>query len=56
MNIYLKDSIWNCAFGYDIDAQHKTENKYFDKCEQVFTDGIKLNVFKYIGSKMKLNN
>ena len=40
VNIHIKrftmDTIWNCAFGIDIDLQKKTNNLYFDKCEAHF--------------------
>lgn len=46
---FTMDTIWNCAFGFDIDAQHKLENPYFDKCESVFEEGVKLRFLNYIG-------
>ena len=43
------DTIWNCAFGADIDIQRKKENEYFDKCEAVFNATIKLRLIHYLG-------
>nr|QEV83793.1 cytochrome P450 [Brachionus rotundiformis] len=34
---FTMDSIWNCAFGIDVDIQNKTENKYYDHCEEMFS-------------------
>jgi hypothetical protein len=38
-NSYLKrftmDSIWNCAFGLDIDAQNNTKSEYLKKSEDI---------------------
>ncbi len=52
---YLKrftmDTIWNCAFGYDIDVQNQPDNPYFHRCEQVFADNVELKLINYIGSK-----
>lgn len=44
------DTIWNCAFGVDIDFQNNPDNAYYHKCEKVFKQGLKLTVFNYIGS------
>jgi hypothetical protein len=38
------DTIWNCAFGIDIDVQNNPENEYFTKCEKVFANTEKLEV------------
>nr|QUF59378.1 cytochrome p450 CYP3045C1 [Brachionus angularis] len=50
---YLKrftmDSIWNCAFGVDINMQFETENEYFNKSEIIFKNTIDLNFFEFIG-------
>ena len=40
-HLYLKrftmDTIWNCAFGLDIDLQNDMDNIYYEKSESVFT-------------------
>ncbi|CAF0750463.1 unnamed protein product [Brachionus calyciflorus] len=33
---FTMDSIWNCAFGIDLNMQYEKENEYFNKCEAVF--------------------
>jgi hypothetical protein len=43
------DTIWNCAFGVDIDIQNNPNNIYFTKAEQVFSDSVNLNWFFYAG-------
>lgn len=56
MNIYgfykrfTMDTIWNCAFGVDIDLQRNPENEYFKKCEQIFTPDS-LNILQKLGGK-----
>ena len=44
------DTIWNSAFGVDIDIQNNPENEYFDKCEKVFGNTSNLRAHHYIGS------
>ena len=44
------DTIWNSAFGVDIDIQNNPENEYFDKCEKVFGNTSNLRTHHYIGS------
>jgi hypothetical protein len=46
------DTIWNCAFGLDIDIQNNPENDYFNKAEQVFSDTVNLNLLSYIGGRL----
>lgn len=43
------DSIWNCAFGLDIDLQNNPNNEYFNKCEQVFRNMAEFNIFMFLG-------
>lgn len=43
------DTIWNCAFGYDIDLQNNPNNSYFYKCEGVFRQGLELRFVNYLG-------
>ena len=45
------DTIWNCAFGLDIDLQHNPQNPYFVNCEKVFASISQLNLPSYLGSK-----
>jgi hypothetical protein len=47
------DTIWNCAFGLDIDVQNNPDNKYFTSCELVFSNSWKLNFQSYLGSIFK---
>lgn len=51
---YLKrftmDSIWNCAFGVDINIQYERENTYFKKCEEVFKSFANLNILFYMAN------
>lgn len=44
------DTIWNCAFGVDIDLQNNPENEYFNRCEKVFKDVGDMNILSYTGS------
>ena len=32
---YTMDTIWNCAYGIDINSQDEPENKYFHAAEKV---------------------
>ena len=54
MQSYLKrytlDTIWNCAFGLDIDLQNNPHNDYYAASEQVFADATKLNILAYASS------
>jgi hypothetical protein len=44
------DTIWNCAFGLDIDVQNQPDNEYFTNCELVFSNTWKLDFRRYLGS------
>ncbi|CAF1091710.1 unnamed protein product, partial [Brachionus calyciflorus] len=48
MKRFTMDSIWNCAFGIDINIQYKKENEYFYKCEDVFRSLADLNLVTYV--------
>ena len=50
------DTIWNCAFGLDIDLQNNRDNSYFRNCERLFSDTASWNLPRYLGSKLKLKN
>ena len=50
------DSIWNCAFGVDIEMQNNTNNQYFIKCEQVFQQQHQMHAIFYMGSKIITHN
>ena len=43
------DTIWNCAFGVDIDIQNNPNNDYFTKCESAFSNSWKMNLPSYFG-------
>lgn len=45
---FTMDSIWNCAFGVDINIQYERENEFFKKCEKIFKDLADLNFFTYL--------
>jgi len=46
------DTIWNAAFGVDIDIQNnKQENFYFTQCEQLFADLSNFGFVHYFSSK-----
>lgn len=46
------DSIWNCAFGVDIDLQNaKDNNKYFDNSVAVFKVNEDITLLNFIGGK-----
>jgi len=46
-HMYLKrftmDTIWNCAFGLDIDLQNDLDNIYFKKSEAIFSNLVNFN-------------
>nr|QUF59379.1 cytochrome p450 CYP3045C2 [Brachionus angularis] len=46
---FTMDSIWNCAFGIDIDLQNDSKNDYFDRCESVFRQTSDLTLYAYLG-------
>nr|UOU03267.1 cytochrome P450 3045C6-1 [Brachionus rubens] len=46
---FTMDSIWNCAFGVDINMQYEKENEYFNKCEQVFRNSAQMILPFYLG-------
>ena len=46
------DTIWNCAFGVDIDVQNNPDNEYFTKCEKLFSNTSKINFLMYLGGKI----
>lgn len=55
---FTMDTIWNCAFGVDIQVQDNPDNEYFVKCEQFFKEIGSDNILNFIGSnliKNKLN-
>jgi hypothetical protein len=45
------DSIWNCAFGLDIDLQNNRENDYFVNSENVFKKSLDMNFFQKLSCK-----
>jgi hypothetical protein len=45
------DTIWNCAFGLDIDLQNNPDNQYLQKSEKVFTNAAQFTLPMYIGSR-----
>nr|UOU03264.1 cytochrome P450 3045C7 [Brachionus rubens] len=46
---FTMDSIWNCAFGVDINMQYEKDNEYFNKCEGVFRILAHLSMPQYLG-------
>nr|AHL88987.1 cytochrome p450 3045C4 [Brachionus koreanus] len=46
---FTMDSIWNCAFGVDINMQYEKENLYFKKCEDIFLRTLDLSLAEYLG-------
>nr|QEV83809.1 cytochrome P450 [Brachionus rotundiformis] len=46
---FTMDSIWNCAFGVDINMQYEKDNLYFKKCEEVFRISSNLILPQYLG-------
>ncbi len=48
------DTIWNTAFGIDIDLQNKRNNLYFDKCEQFFRNAADLPLITYLISRQTI--
>ncbi len=49
---YTMDTIWNAAFGEDIDIQNKTqENFYFTQCEKLLADFSNFGFVHYFASK-----
>jgi hypothetical protein len=48
------DTIWNCAFGLDIDLQNDPNNPYLEKSEAVFRNSINFTKPMYLGSNLNL--
>ncbi|RNA00434.1 cytochrome p450 -like protein [Brachionus plicatilis] len=46
---FTMDSIWNCAFGVDINMQYDKENLYLKNCEQFFKVTSNLMLPHYLG-------
>nr|QEV83808.1 cytochrome P450 [Brachionus rotundiformis] len=46
---FTMDSIWNCAFGVDINMQYEKDNLYFKKCEEIFLRTLELSLAEYLG-------
>ncbi|RNA38412.1 cytochrome P450 3A29-like [Brachionus plicatilis] len=46
---FTMDSIWNCAFGVDINMQYEKENLYFKKCEEIFLRTLELSFVEILG-------
>ena len=42
------DTIWNVAFGVDIDIQNNPNNEYFTKAEKVFENLANISSAAYI--------
>lgn len=42
------DTIWNCAFGIDIDLQNNPDNPYFHKCENHFKIAAEFSLPLYL--------
>jgi hypothetical protein len=51
---FTMDSIWNCAFGLDIDLQNNPDNEYFTRCEEVFSNNLRFPIYFKLGSKLYL--
>ena len=45
------DTIWNCAFGVDIDLQHNPDNEYYKKSEELFNTNWQLKTQNFVGRK-----
>ncbi len=46
------DTIWNCAFGVDLDMQNNPSNEYYEMAEKFFNDVAEPNFLIYFGSMM----
>ena len=44
------DTIWNCAFGVDMDLQNNPNNPYLEKSERVFTNMANFTLPMHLGS------
>nr|UOU03273.1 cytochrome P450 3045C1-1 [Brachionus rubens] len=47
---FTMDSIWNCAFGVDVDIQNNPDNEYFKRCEALFEFLAIPNFLNYIAN------
>ena len=45
------DTIWNCAFGVDIQVQENPDNEYFLKCENAIREVGSENLLTKIAGK-----
>src|SRR5690606_41997884 len=48
---FTMDTIWNCAFGVDIDLQKKPDNEYFKHCEYIMGQTSNLLFISYLRSE-----
>ena len=45
---FTMDSIWNCAFGLDVDVQNNPNNIYYTKSEEHFASLVNFPFLYYI--------
>ena len=59
INTYMKrftmDTIWNCAFGLDIDLQNNPENPYLVNSNQIFIDSSKGSLIRLFTCKKEFS-
>ena len=49
MKRFTMDTIWQAAYGVDIDVQNKHDNFYFTQCEKLVAEGFtKIHYFASI--------
>nr|QVK45585.1 cytochrome P450 [Brachionus paranguensis] len=46
---FTMDSIWNCAFGVDINMQYDLNNGYYERSESIFRDTAYPRIPEYLG-------
>jgi len=44
------DTIWQAAFGVDIDMQNKHDNFYFSQCEKIVGETANFTIVHYFAS------
>ena len=49
------DTIWQAAFGVDIDMQNKHDNFYFSQCEKFIREFDNFKIIHYFASKFYLS-
>ncbi len=53
---FTMDTIWNCAFGLDIDLQNDLDNEYFYKSEALFSIAFDFSFAHFLSCKFNFQS